>query len=669
MKLVGRYHAAAFLGSFLLFQLELIAAKLLLPRFGGAAYVWTTCLMFFQGVLLLGYGYARFVGTRFSRAHVVLLSLPILFFPIALSLFSPGAFPSADLLLVLARCVGLPFLALSTAVPILQAWLSSRGESRSYSVYGASNAGALLALLSYPFLVEPALALGSQLLLWQVGYALFVLLHLFCLPQTEAAPAQPEGPRPTRADRLAWLALAAGPSACLLAATNLLTLDFAALPLLWVGPLALYLLTFVLNFSGEPWKPPRLSFLFIVCLVLWLAFVIWSASAPSDLSRWLAFRKLWIVNRMILISASLFLVCMLCHRALALRKPVVSAASSFYVWTAAGGWAGSVLVAVLLPWLSRGVAMPELDWALAGAGSLLALFFLDRSLARSYAVFAVLLVCGTGFGFYAQRASALSGRRVRVLRNFYGYYAVIEQHGMRKFLHGSTVHGLQSLDPAREDEPMLYFHRRSPLGEAFSLFGPSAKRMGVVGLGAGVLAAYGRKGLEMDFYELDADVARIASEDFTFLRRSAARTRLITGDARLSLERDSAARYDLLVLDAFVGGAVPIHLLTTEAVSLYLSRLAPGGVMLFHTTNRFLILEPLLAAQGRALGLFGAWKALDRGDLVKKEDIYYSSWAALSRDPAAIAKLRAAGWSDLAAQPPARPWTDAHASVWSALRR
>jgi hypothetical protein len=536
-----------------------------------------------------------------------------------------------------------------------------------------------MALLSYPFLVEPFFTLRSQLILWQGGYFLFVLGHCFCLPpsgpkQFEGRPPEPceglEFPKLRR--RLVWFLLSLGPSASLLAATNLMALDFAAVPMLWAISLSIYLLGFVLNFKARPWRPPRLGQLSLLLVLLWLVLVLATAMFSPDLAvRWHLMRKVWVLNKFVFISGALFIVCFYCNRALYETKPPAEFSPSFYLWIAFGGWIGSLLIGVLMPWLFRHTASPELDWAVAGGMSLGALILKDfmegRLKAFGLAAIATTLIfLAASLSFYMKRSLAFAQGRIVAFRNFYGYYTVTQHEDLRRFFHGNTLHGMQDVRPGWESIPLLYYHKHSPLGEIFESFGASSRGIGVVGLGVGVVAAFGRPGQKIDFYELDLDVATVAREHFSVLKKSQAQIEIVTGDARLSLERNPA-RYDLLILDAFSGGAIPVHLLTREALELYSSRLSPQGLMVFNVTNRFLNLRPVLAALALSMGLQGVAKAVDPKAVIKDE-LNFSSWVVLSPYAGSIQRLKALGWKELGSfSTGARPWTDQHVSLWSAL--
>lgn len=670
-----RFQALAFLGSFLAFCLELAAAKLLLPRFGGSAYVWTGAMMFFQALLLAAYLYGRRARLH-PRAHAVALALPFFFLPLALPAALPGSAPFAELFWALLRSVGAPFFVLSTTVVIAQSWLmrtSCAERADGYFLFAASNAGAACALFAYPLVIEPLLPLSAQGWLWRGLYAAYAVLCFSCAPggptPAEESPGHPPSPR----ERALWLLLSAAPCAALLAATNLLSLDFAAVPLLWTAPLAAYLLTFVLNFKRKPWYPERLNraalpafaCLLTLCLVPFgLAFWFAQDSTPAEiLSRALD------VGKFGYMLIALFALCMIFHRSLAAARPSSERAmAEYYSWIAAGGLFGSVLVALAVPYLGRGVGAVALDWAAVAVLAVAAILARDweqiRSHRKTATALGVLALALTG----AIGAAGSRSGNVYSLRNFYGVYSVRDEDGMRSMFHGNTEHGMQFLDPARQDEPLSYYGFESPLGDAWKALGSGWTSVGVVGLGAGSIAAYGRPGLAMDFYELDPDVAVIAERSFTYLSRSSATVRVVIGDGRLSLERAEDASYDGLILDAFSSGSIPIHMLTKEAFASYLVRLKPGGVILVHVSNRYLDLRPVLGAAARDLGLAAAAKRQLSAGVLGGGSVP-SVWVALSRDPGAIGTLVGKrGWRALGEGPSrAAAWTDRHASLLPAL--
>lgn len=673
---VVRLHSvAAFLGAFLFFSLELLCAKLLLPRFGGAAYVWTVSAAVFQGLLLGGYLFARAalprLGGRFRAAHLSLLALCALWLPPALSGWD-GPHPSWRLACALLVGAGPLFFVLGSATPVLQAAYSSAG---SYSLFAASNLGALCALAAYPLLVEPLLPVPAQARAWTALFALFAALHLLMRPAA-SPPAPPETAASSREERLVWTLLSAGAAAALAAVTNLLSLDFSAVPLVWAVPLALYLLTFVAAFKDRPWYPRHESVLLAALFVLWLAAALALVLFAQGEGRWLLARRLWALNRLAYHLGGLFVLSLVVHRVLALSRPESARAPDFYAWVGLGGWAGASLVAAVLPVLARRWPWPQLDWAAAGALTLLALLRALR-LARAQkrleagpsrgVVLALAFVGALGLFAVSRRSPASLGAAVASLRNFYGFHRVADDGGLRRLLHGGTVHGAQSLDAARAGEPLLYYHRDSPGGEAMAALGARARRVEVLGLGAGAAAAYARPGQSWTFRELDPDVVALARERFTYLSRLPS-ARVVLGDARLTLARSTAAA-DLIVVDVFAGGAVPVHLLTREALELYVSRLAPGGALAFHVTHRFLDLRGILAGLAAEAGLSGLAKESGRDEPPGAEKAH-ASWVVLAREPASLAALAREGWAPLSGfSRGRRVWTDDHAPLLSALTR
>ncbi len=669
------FQTAAFLGSFLSFSIELIAARLILPVHGGSAQVWSTAVMFYTGALYLGYLYARRVlsGASYGRAHLVLLAAPLLFFPIRLG--EPGSGPPAwEVIRALALSVGPAFFALSTTVPILQNWMGRSGrelgDKEGYRLYAASNAGALAALLGYAFLAEPLMGLSAQLFWWQAGYAGFILLSLTLLPVRPGA-AQAES-RAKIEPRLTarWLVLSAGTSAAMLAATNQLSFHFGSMPLIWIIPLGIYLATFVVNFKKDPWFPRGIHWGLLVLVGMFMIPVAAAVLADEIIAIGMDFQvRLAVLSGVIFQFSALLAVCMIGHRALAVSRPEEAQAPAFYSTLGLGGWLGAALIGVAAPILGRRAGGLWLDWALALGLSMAGLILRDweewaewgRFLKIRYAIVP------------AAALSALllwnwpKGPLLETLRNFYGVYRVADHAGLIKLYHGNTVHGLQWADPARRPEPLAYYHRDSPLGGVFKVFGPKADKVAVVGLGAGAIAAYGRPGVEITFYELDPDMEGLARRHFTYLKDSKARIRVVAGDARLTLKADEGAAYDLLILDAFASDAVPVHLLTLEAFDLYLKRLAPGGLVIFHVSSRFADLETILTRAALDLRLPAARKLVGRGEILPSGKLP-SRWFAVSRDPLKIAALEVAGWKAPRPERAIRKaWTDEHASLLPAL--
>lgn len=650
------------LGAALLFVVEPMTAKMVLPLLGGSPEVWTTCMVFFQAALLAGYAYAHattaWLGARRQAAvHAGLLLLPLIVLPVGIPQGWVRALPSGTdpgfwLLGLLLATVGLPFFVVATTAPLLQRWFSGTGHPAAadpYFLYGASNAGSMLALLGYPLVVEPNLRLARQGASWAVGYGALAVLILACAAAarrtSQVAPRVPEDRAdPTRAVRpgvgpwARWVALAFVPSSLMLGVTTYLTTDIAAIPLLWVIPLAIYLLTFILTFARRPIVPHpwvvRAMPAAVVLLILILCLnAVQGLLIPIHL-------------------LTFFLVAMACHGELARRRPPARHLTAFYLAMSLGGVLGGVFNALIAPMAFDRVAEYPLVLALAGLarpgagpspdtprdraldlaiplalvvlmaglvprflppGSLalnmafgLAVFigytFKDRPIRFALAMGAVLLSSTT--------ADDVLGRTVHRERDFFGVLRVAQDAGggYRRLIHGNTIHGQQSLDPGRRRDPLTYYHRTGPIGQVFEVFAarPARPDVAVVGLGAGTLACYAAPDQRWTFYEIDPAVARIARDVryFTYLRDCRARSwDVVLGDARLRLREAPEHNFGLIVLDAFSSDAIPMHLLTREALRLYRGKLAEGGLIAFHISNRYIGLAPVLGALARDAGL------------------------------------------------------------------
>lgn len=649
----GTHIFAAFLGSWLLFTLELLVARLLLPGFGGAAWIWTAALTFFQGALFASYLWTNTKPSRSRPVRFALLALPLLSVQALLSpppelLRGSGLGELLGALLLLA---GPALFTLGTTSPVLQSSLEAERGRPAWELYAWSNAGALLALLSYPFLIEPALDLEAQAKLWLGLYAVYAAAAAAAV---RTVPAPPRG----RVEG-AWVLLALGPSAALTAATNLLMLDFAAVPLVWIVPLALYLLTFILVFKKKPVETKRLGAFVVGAMLLWFFAAAVTTRFSVELEGWALGRKLWALNKFFFVNACLFLLCLVAHRALAARKPE-GRAPEFYACLALGGWLGGAWIGWLMPFLGRNLALPELDWALAGVTTIALLIWHapDRPSFGAGKLAAVALALAAAGVFYVRSSPAFTALESR--RNLYGFYRITEEEGRRHFFHGNTAHGLELA--AQPGEPMLYYHRHSACADVFEGL-PKNARAALLGLGTGAVAAYGKAGQAFDYYELDPDVVELAVGWFGHLPRGKAAARFIVGDARVKLE-ESSERYDLILVDVFAGGAIPVHLMTREALDLYARRLKPGGRVALHVTNRYLELRPLLAAAAREGGWTGLAKVTPRSQR-QPEALYASTWVLLSREPL---KSKLPGWGPLWEHAGGRAWTDAYAPIWTALR-
>jgi SAM-dependent methyltransferase len=671
---------AIFVSAFLLFLVQPLIARIILPWFGGTAAVWTTCMMFFQSTLLLGYLYAYWsVGSlspKFqARTHLGLLAASLLVLPILPSArWKPvgSAYPTLHIVLLLAVSVGLPYLVLSTTGPLLQAWYSRLNGSRlPYRFYSLSNLGSLLALLSYPLIVEPALGSSMQAYGWSAMYGLFVLLCgavswrlLRPVPQSELELAAGADERPKRSEMCLWAALAACASALLLAITNHISLNVAPIPLLWVAPLGLYLLSLVLCFDSDRW------YVRAFWLRLWLVAVgvMIYALFPENAN----------TNVKVMIPvflAGLFCCCMVCHGELARRKPSARWITTFYLMLSLGGAIGGLFVAVVAP--SLFLTYLELPIALLACAILVAYAAWRGGYLRwSGPPLVVLAGCASVvlallyyIGFV--ETNWIPSHRV-VVRNFYGELRVqdkmVGRQPVRHLFHGTINHGLEYLQADLRDQPLSYYGRKSGVGMAIEdrqQFGPV--RIGVIGLGAGTLAAYGRAQDVVRFYEINPLVEQIARSQFKYLSDCPAKLDVVLGDARRSLETEAPQKFDVLAVDAFSSDAIPVHLLTEEAFREYFRHLNPDGILAVHISNRFLNLEWVVRLEAQALHkqVLAVFYEKDENEPA----IDSSDWMLVSGNPQAFA---AAKWSDLGdpSEKPAhlRLWTDEYSNLLTILQ-
>lgn len=677
--LYGLFAGTIGLGAFLLFQVQPMLGKQILPWFGGSPAVWTTCLLFYQTFLLVGYAYAHLVATKVParRQLLVQMALALLAAATLPVLASPAwkpvdsSWPVPRILLLLTLSVGLPYLLLAGTGTLLQTWCRDRLPDRSpYPLYAISNAGSLLGLISYPLLIEPRLTLPRQSWLWS---ALFVVWAVgTVIAGRGGAQTEPLAERPPVAagERVWWLLLAASGTALLMAVTNQICIDVAAIPFLWVLPLTLYLATFIVAFGHERlYHHPVAATLWLVALVLaWQALM---KAINLSIGRQLgAFCLLLTVGAWI------------CHGALARSKPAATRLSEFYLMVAAGGALGGLAVAVVAPLALNGLY--ELQMTVVVVTALLVADVLrDRErlpatpAGKRVTMLAAALTVATVAGAMAFQISFVYEAPLAQHRSFYGVLRVVEEHlkddaPVRTLVHGRTKHGWQIRTIAEGREPTSYYGRRSGLGLAMKHHPPlaGARRIGAVGLGAGVVASYLEAGDQMVYYELDPVVEQFARDYFTFLSDAAARGASVDvrlGDARLSLEQELAAgrpgNYDLLVLDAFSSDAIPVHLLTTEAFDVYARHVAPGGLLLVHVTNRHFDLVPVVRAQAQRLG----WRAEVRRDEGDGRSLMRTTWVWMGPDQpffeAPVILQATADW------PQARRvlWTDDYSSLWPLL--
>jgi hypothetical protein len=718
------FASVLFLNALLIFWVQPLFAKMVLPVLGGSPSVWTTCMLFFQAALLAGYAYGhagiRALGIRrHALLHAVLVWVPLLLLPIVVNQESAAAAdrPIAWLLNTMTTTVGLPFVVLASTAPLLQRWyasLDNRPSTDPYWLYSASNIGSFAALLAFPILFEPAIPLGGQTAVWRVAYAIVAALLTACAigvlrtgssrEITSATDDESAATPITAATRVRWLALSFAPSTLMLGVTTYLSTDVAPVPLLWVLPLSCYLLTFIVAFG---WYSERMHtnvrrLLPSVLLPLVLLFV---SEIPT---------ALWVTIPMHLLGFTV--LAMLCHGELATDRPGVKHLTEFYLWLAAGGVLGGVFNTLVAPQVFTSVAEYPLAIAFASLACAPKTQFRDaiahpRTLMRPAVagVLATVLLVGARLGGVARFptmvflgapalifwsgakhntarfsvgivgllaalaianavAPAGGGQTLYADRTFFGVYRVRIDPERRfvSLVHGTTMHGRQVIGETNP-EPLSYFHRKSPIGEVFATLGTEAKSVGVIGLGTGTLAAYAQPGSRWTFYEIDRAVERIARDAryFHYLEHCGARCSVVLGDARLTLAASHAA-HDILVLDAFSSDAIPIHLLTTEALHTYETRLSSDGVLAFHISNRHIKLAPVIARLARERGLTAITR-LDKA-VDERNGFEGSQWVVMARRPERLRQLAAdIRWASLKAD--ARPaWTDDFSNIWTELR-
>ncbi len=655
----GVYAATILYSALLLFSLQPMIGKAILPVFGGSAAVWADCLLFFQAVLLFGYLYAHgsalFLSPRLQvLAHFVLLAVSCMVLPLAPSADwrrLAASAPSWGVFGALIGSVGLPYFVLSTTSPLVQSWFAATVNSRfPYRLYALSNFGSLAALLAYPLVFEPAWGVRMQMRGWSAAYAVFVLLcaiaALFAAKrEATGAVERTASERPSRALVALWLLLAATGTMLLVAVTNHLCQDVAPAPFLWVLPLSLYLLSFVICFDHDGWYRPRL-FVYIVPPAIGGLLYIFCGMPPMRLVVPVA-------------AVSVFVLFLFCHGELARRKPHSDYLTSFYVAVSAGGVMGGAFVALVAPAVFTSVLEYPIALELCGVLAFALLFGYTSK---------PLLVVVTVAAFVPS-AVMLETRfvlpeTVAVERNFYGILRVKENDTARLLYHGRITHGVQLLGD-RHSEPAAYFGPKSAAGIAINHFIPGKRRIGVIGLGVATIAAYGEPGDVIRFYELNPLVEKIARQHFTFLRDSRATVTVVPGDARLSLEAEPPQGYDVLIVDAFSGDAIPAHLLTREAVGLYLRHLSRDGILAIHISNRYLDLSPLAGALAREYGT----QALIHFHTPADRNVEYASrWALISENQAFRRRARSMGADPVEVPPGFRVWTDDYSNMLRLLQ-
>ena len=731
--LIAAFVAAAFASSFLLFWLELLFSKMALPLLGGSPAVWTSCLMYYQAILLAGYLYAHVISRRLTirsqiAAHSLLVVASFVVLPIAMprGWTPPTTGPVIPwLLLLLTAAIGLPFFLLSATAPLIQHWFTRLNGHRArnpYALYSASNGGSFVGLLAFPLFFEPRLTLHEQSKLWSVGYVIAIGMTIACaISAWRSADGQREAGNGlenssegteiavTLLDRCRWVALAFVPSSLLLGVTTYLSTDVASAPLLWIVPLAIYLLTFVIVFrrrgrasQGTAVRLTQAGFAAVLVLVLF-----WD---PTLDLRWAYPLHIGVFT----------FTALLLHGELSAARPSPAHLTEYYLWLALGGALGGAFNALVAPLVFKSIAEYELiaivacflrpsrsfrsrtlgirtstgllafvpatllaiviwkhlgsaqiaglsgEWLASIAAGGIALALSSNALRFGVSLAAIELA---GLRYHEQSTDVLFADR-----SFFGAYRVERWSRTNVLMHGTTIHGAQYFDPAHRLEPLMYYHRAGPVGDVFAALGGPLRDASVasVGLGAGSLLCYAEPGQRWSVFEIDPLVERIARDTtyFTFVRDASTKPRIVLGDARLNLSRDPMGAYGLLILDAFSSDAIPLHLMTREAITTYMRALRPNGVLLVHISNRHLDLQPVIATAAADAGLVAYIDEHDVDDAREDAELDYSSdWVVLARHVEDIGPLATnANWRRMTADPSRRVWTDDYSNIVSVIK-
>ena len=675
------FAATVALGAFLLFLLEPLFAKIILPRFGGSAAVWSTCLVFFQSALLLGYFYADVLTRRLSpvrqaAAHISLLVVSLSFLPIASHAIlgaSSSNYPALQILVLLTASIGVPFVLLSATSPLIQAWHSRTG-SQPYHLFAISNFASLLALLSFPFVVETRLSSHRQAQLWSILFAAFVIACALAawmsrrFAAVEPAPlaidhiatidAPCRAPLPARREKLLWLGLSACGSMLLLSTTNHLMEDVAPVPLLWVLPLALYLLTFTMAFARRNLYSRWLLVRLVAVALGSLGYAIYDPSFTESVQ-----------VAVPVFCIAMFVCCLFCHGELAKLRPAPEHLTSFYLMVAGGGALGAIFVGLVAPRLFAAAYEYPLTLCLTAVAAAVVVWS-DGWLTRAFWTVGTAAMVAV-LAFHVREYDKSS---IIVARNFYGGLRVQLHYDWLKqpyhtLYHGQIEHGAQSLHSPKSLEPTTYYAKDSGVGLALDYFDDDPRRIGVVGLGAGTIAAYAQKGDVVRFYDINPLIVEIADSQFTYLRDARSRGAAVDvtlGDARLSLMNEKSQQFDVLVIDAFSGDAIPVHLLTREAVALYLRHLKPTGVLAIHTSNTYLDLAPVV--QLLADDVHYPARLISNSDDIRKL-VDSSDWVLLSRNQDFLSDLDESTLQETITIPlKLQLWTDDYNNLFQILR-
>lgn len=616
-----------------MFQVQPLIGKFILPWFGGATAVWTVCLLFFQVVLLGGYAYAHGLTHLPQRwqavIHVALAVVALVVLPIGPTRPDERTEPTWQILVLLLGSVGAPYFVLAATSPLIQAWFYRTLPTVSpYRLYALSNAGSLLALISFPFLFEPLFERQGLSQLWSWGFVVFVVVLGVCAwrARSEAVPAAPVALKPL------WVLLPAAGSVMLLATTNKICQDVAVVPFLWIAPLALYLLSFIIAFDNARWYWRPAWFATLGLLSGAVCVVLFKAPHPPLLVQIAAY------------CALLFVYCMVCHGEVYRLRPHPSGLTGFYLSIALGGALGGIFVGLIAPMIFKGYFEFHLGMLLAPVWLVFVLKREGRAYAWKVTAAMTLLLAYV----LAEHVARLRQDVVAQARNFYGVLRVLEYNPLMPEIHvkrmnsGDITHGEQYVHPQLAKAPTAYYVEPSGVGRALHAVPPGNRRIGVVGLGIGTLAAYARVGDTFRFYEINPASKRFAEKHFTYLLRAPGKVEVVLGDARMSLEREAPQNYDVLVLDAFSGDAVPVHLLTREALALYLRHIKTNGTIAVHVTNRHLDLVQVVENLARYHGLASKYVAYTNRDAAWHYD---SFWMLLARG-GEIRPIQGRLWTD-----------------------
>ena len=681
------YALTVFVSAFLLFLVQPVIAKQILPWFGGSAAVWTTCLVFFQCMLLAGYFYSDWTTRKLSPKRQALLHITLIVVAIALLPIIPDAAwkphgeeaPSLRILLLLAATIGLPYFLISTTSPLVQVWFNKSYPGASpYRLFALSNLASMIALLGYPFLFEPWITTRQQAIGWSIGFGVFALLIAASawfglrgvkddmsgtVPGNTSADTTENVPVPTRRKKITWIALSGLGSVLLLAITNHLTQNISSIPLMWVVPLALYLLTFILCFDvkdgNSGWYRRTLFLPLLAVLVIAMSWTL----ADKDLH----FMLYWQIG---LFAAGLFVACMFCHGELVAIKPHPRHLTTFYLMVSIGGALGALLVGVIAP-----LTLPsyyELELSIVALAALATYLMWRKVHIGAVILGAAVTVFAGAAGVYT--VIQFNEDVVVMARNFYGTLRVKQydppsvEYRRRSLVHGAILHGDQYMDPPYNRSATTYYKTKSGIGRILLLKEKLApdkpRKVGIIGLGTGTIATYGSKGDVFRFYDINPEVVTIARRDFTYLKDTEATIEISLGDARLNLEREPVQSFDVLAIDAFSSDSIPVHLITLEAVEIYQKHMKADGVIAFHVSNRFLDLKPVVNMIAEQRGLNVAWvrDTYDDGSTT-------SDWVLLSKDKTLFLKPEILdGTFIIPPQPNLRVWTDDFNNLLQALK-